>query len=293
LSTLALTILAVAVRIIINPLANVFQKKLIDNGNPPLFINLITYILIALACLFETFKINWAGLPFEFWQNAACVGVFGALGNWFYVKALHGSNLSVLGPMNAFKSVIGIIGGIIFLQEMPTIYGLLGLVLIGYGCFFVLDSPDQRFSFSLFKRADIQYRFAGMFLSAFEAIFIKKVIVYSSVSISFISYSWFGILFASLFLLVNKTQSSSISYKAIKLSIGDFIWVSLSLGLVHLGTNYALKQMPIGYALSLFQLSALTSVLLGYKIFKEDQVIRKLIGAFIMVTGSVLIILMG
>ena len=83
------------------------------------------------------------------------------------------------------------------------------------------------------------------------------------------------------------------SYKAIKLSIGDFIWVSLSLGLVHLGTNYALKQMPIGYALSLFQLSALTSVLLGYKIFKEDQVIRKLIGAFIMVIGSVLIILMG
>ena len=152
-------------------------------------VNVITYILIALACLFETFKINWTGLPFEFWQNAAYVGVFGALGNWFYVKALHGKNLSVLGPMNAFKSVIGIIGGIIFLQEMPNIYGLLGLVLIGYGCFFVLDSPDQRFSFSLFKRADIQYRFAGMFLSAFEAIFIKKVIFYSSVSISFISYA--------------------------------------------------------------------------------------------------------
>lgn len=293
MSTLYLTILAVAVRIIINPLANVFQKKLIDGGNPPLFINLVTYILIAAACFFETLKVDWFSLPHEFWLNAMYVGVFGAFGNWFYVKALHGSNLSVLGPMNAFKSVIGILGGIFFLQEMPTIYGLFGLVLIGYGCFVVLDNPDQRFSFSLFKRADIQYRFAGMFLSAFEAIFIKKVILYSSVTISFISYSWFGILFASIFLLMNKSQISSISAKAIKTSASDFVYVSLGLGLVHLATNYAIKQLPIGYALSLFQLSALASVLLGYKIFKEDQVFRKLIGACIMVIGSIMIILKG
>lgn len=291
--TLYLTILAVATRIFVNPLANVFQKKLIDGGNPPLFINLVTYILIAVVCFFETFKTDWSSLPFEFWQNAVYVGILGAFGNWFYVKALHGSNLSVLGPMNAFKSVIGIIGGIFFLQEMPTIFGLFGLVLIGYGCFFVLDSPDQRFSFSLFKRADIQYRFAGMLLSAFEAIFIKKVILYSSVTISFISYSWFGILFASIFLLVNKSQLTSISPKAIKASAGDFIYVSLCLGVVHLATNYAIKQLPIGYALSLFQLSALASVVLGYKIFKEDQVIRKLLGAFIMVVGSIMIILKG
>ena len=293
MSVLYLTILAIAVRIIINPLANVFQKKLIDAGNPPLFINLVTYVLIAMVCLYETLQINWMALPVEFWQNAVLVGIFGAFGNWFYVKALHGSNLSVLGPMNAFKSVIGIIGGIIFLQEMPNIYGLAGLVLIGYGCFFVLDSPDQRFSFSLFRRADIQYRFAGMLLSAFEAIFIKKVILHSSVTISFISYSWFGILFASIFLLASKNQRETISLKTIKRNTSDFILVSLSLGLVHLATNYAIKQMPIGYALSLFQLSALASVLLGYKIFKEDQVIRKLIGATIMIFGSIMIILKG
>jgi drug/metabolite transporter (DMT)-like permease len=289
LSVLYLTILAIAVRIIINPLANVFQKKLIDAGNPPLVINVITYVLIAIVCLYETLQVAWIALPLEFWQNAVLVGIFGAFGNWFYVKALHGSHLSVLGPMNAFKSVIGIIGGIIFLQEMPNIYGLAGLVLIGYGCFFVLDSPDQRFSFSLFRRADIQYRFAGMLLSAFEVIFIKKVILHSSVSISFISYSWFGILFASIFLLASKNQRET----TIKLSTSNFILVSLSLGLVHLATNYAIKQLPIGYALSLFQLSALASVLLGYKIFKEDQVVRKLIGATIMIFGSIMIILKG
>jgi drug/metabolite transporter (DMT)-like permease len=61
---------------------------------------------------------------------------------------------------------------------------------------------------------------------------------------------------------------------------------------MQLTTNYAFANMQVGYALSLFQLSIIVSVLLGYKIFKEQDVRKKLIGSGIMIAGSIIIILL-
>ena len=58
-------------------------------------------------------------------------------------------------------------------------------------------------------------------------------------------------------------------------------------------TNYVFEKMNVGYALAIFQLSTIVSVVLGYKFFKEKDIGKKLLGSFIMVTGSVLIILYG
>jgi len=57
-------------------------------------------------------------------------------------------------------------------------------------------------------------------------------------------------------------------------------------------TNYTFKHMAVGYALSLFQLSTIVSVLLGYRFFKERDIWKKLIGSAIMIIGSVVIILL-
>ena len=62
---------------------------------------------------------------------------------------------------------------------------------------------------------------------------------------------------------------------------------------MQLTTNYAFAHMPVGYALSLFQLSTQVNVLLGYRIFREKEIRKKFIGATIMIAGSVMIILAG
>jgi drug/metabolite transporter (DMT)-like permease len=58
-------------------------------------------------------------------------------------------------------------------------------------------------------------------------------------------------------------------------------------------TNYAFGHMPVGYALSLFQLSTIVSVLLGYRLFQEQNIQKRLIGSLIMIAGSVVIILLA
>ena len=40
----------------------------------------------------------------------------------------------------------------------------------------------------------------------------------------------------------------------------------------------------------MFQLSTIVSIVLGYKIFHEESIVKKLVGALIMIVGSVLII---
>jgi drug/metabolite transporter (DMT)-like permease len=75
-------------------------------------------------------------------------------------------------------------------------------------------------------------------------------------------------------------------------SFKQFLLLVLAIGIMQYTTNYTFDHMPVGYALSLFQLSILVSVFLGHKIFKEKDLRKKLIGSMIMIIGSVLVILL-
>jgi uncharacterized membrane protein len=122
-----LVALAVLLRILSNPLGNVFQKKLTLQHNHPLLVKFLTYLILALLCsasfLFTGPTLQ--SLSPQFWSYSVLSGMAGALGNGFLVKALQKGDLSVLGPVNSYKSVIGIIVGIFLLHEIPNIWGFL------------------------------------------------------------------------------------------------------------------------------------------------------------------------
>ena len=200
-----LTPLAVLLRIFSNPLGNVFQKQLTSKNNHPLLVNFLTYLLLGIFCIFISIAVPWYALPIEFWVYSILGGIAGATGNGFLVRALQKGDLSVLGPINSYKSVVGIIMGIFLLGEIPNVWGVAGIVLIIYGSYFVLDTTEDRFSWALLKRTEIQYRIWAMILTAIEAVFIKKIILASSATIAFISWCGFGALF--------------------RFSVHDFLWV--------------------------------------------------------------------
>lgn len=200
--------------------------------------------------------------------------------------------MSVLGPINSYKSVVSIIVGIFLLGEIPSAWGLLGIALIIYGSYFVLDTTEDRFSWALLKRKEIQFRIWAMILTAIEAVFVKKVILASSAVLSFVTWCWFGALFSFILLSINKLN---VRHEVRKIKFSDwskYLYLLICMGTMQLTTNYAFDHMPVGYALSLFQLSIVVSVLLGYRVFKEKDIKKKLIGSAIMIVGSVIIILL-
>lgn len=286
-----LTAAAVLLRIISNPLGNVFQKQLINRGHNPLTINFLTYFFLSIPCFVFAYDIKWNLMPAEFWLYAVFVGVLGAFGNGFLVKALEKGDLSVLGPINSYKSLVGIVGGIFLIGEIPGIWGLLGIALIIFGSYFILDTTSDRFTWKLLKRTEIQFRFLALVLTAIEAVFVKKIILISSTTVACISWCWFGTAFSFLFLLIYRIKPVQEISKMKSRNIGKLLYLVACAGTMLLTTAYTFDHMPVGYALSLFQLSTIGSVLLGHKFFNEEDIRKKLIGSVIMIAGSIVIIL--
>jgi len=283
---------AVVLRILSNPLANAFQKQLTAKKNHPLVINFLSYLFLSIACAFLALAVNWSELPSAFWYFSILSGTIGALGNGFLVKALDKGDLSVLGPVNAYKSVIGIVAGIFLLREIPNVWGVLGIGLIIYGSYFVLDTTDDRFSWKLLRKSEIRFRIWAMVLTAIEAVLIKRIILVSSPTIAFISWCWFGAIFSFVLLKGYRLDLKKEFKKITRPNLYKYALLVVCIGTMQYSTNYTFNHIPVGYALSLFQLSILISVLLGHRIFKELGISKKLIGSTIMIAGSILIILL-
>ena len=287
------TTISLLLRILSNPIGNVFQKKLTEQNNHPLLVNLLTFSILGILCIVPALQQDWGQVSYLSWYYGVIAGIFGAVGNGFLVKALQGGDLSILGPINSYKSVVGILIGIVFLHEIPSIWGIIGIALIIYGSYFVLDTMKERFSWSLLKNKEIQYRIWAMILTAIEAVFIKKVILYSSTIVSFIFWCWFGAFFSFVLLFFFKVRLIK-EIKQVKLHhLLTYGFLVLSIGTMQYTTNYVFSHMNVGYALALFQLSTIISIFLGYRIFKEQNIEKKLLGAVIMIAGSVVIILLN
>ena len=55
-------------------------------------------------------------------------------------------------------------------------------------------------------------------------------------------------------------------------------------------TNVVFARMNVGYALALFQLSGVASVVFGFVFFREQNILRKLFGSLIMSLGAAFIV---
>ncbi len=276
--------IAIFIRVAANSLSNVFQKKLAFEGENPINVNFINYLLLSLFSIPLLFFVDFTGINLTFLLYALAGGLTGAVCNCFMVMALEKGELSVLGPINSYKAVIGLIFGMLILHEIPNMYGIMGILLIISGSYFILESPK-----ALMKK-DIQYRIYALIFSAIEAVFIKKVIILSSITASFITSSFLGAIFS--FIIMNIFSSSKLKLPVKRHSI-MYVLTALCFGLMTFTTAYVFKYMNVGCALSLFQLSIIINVILGYKLFNEKNLIKKLFGSLIILIGSATILIFG
>ena len=284
-------VLAIVVRIIANPISNVFQKQL-TNKHHPLFVNLVSYGLLSLVSIFLIVDFPFKTMPTAFWYYSLIGGLFGALGNGFIIKALQKGELSVLGPINAYKSIVGIIFGFLLIGELPNTWGFLGVGLIIIGSYFVLDNGTEKFTWAVFKQPAIQYRIAALVFTGIQAVTDKQVIIHSNLTFAFAGWCIFGFLFSIplfLFSRVNFTQQLFHFSKKIALI---YMGLCFSVGTMVLCSNYAFKNMQVGTVLALFQISILLTVLFGHHFFNERGIVKKIAGSLIMITGSLLIMLL-
>jgi drug/metabolite transporter (DMT)-like permease len=267
--------LVVLARIVANPVSNLFQKQLTQRPAHPLLIIGVTHALLTLLCLPTWYWISWP-VGAQFWANMLLSAALAVASNVLLVFALRSSDLSVLGPLNAYKPVVGIIAAIFLVGEIPSLPGVAGVGLIVAGSAFVVDRPSR-------VGWGVQLRLAALVLSATEAVYLKKALLVSTPLTVFVFWSMLGVPMAGFALLLFRERVARGRLDR------TYVWLALTTGIMQLATVYALGQMQVGYALALFQLSTLISVFLGYRYFKERQIRKRLIGAVIMMAGAILI----
>lgn len=290
-------VLLVLIRVISNPLSNVLQKKLVQNKTSSLFIIFVTHTLLTIAAIPFLKYIFPANLPLEYFIYMLLCAVFAVSSNALLVKALSMSDLSLLGPINSYKSIVSLIIGIFIIHEVPSLMGLSGVILILFGSYFIADNNrNVSTSYSLLKifyDKGVQLRIAALILSATEAVFLKKALMFST------PMSTFGVWCIAGFIISGVVSLLYIKNRFYE-SIGDswgkritYFNLFLTTGLMQLCTLLVFEKMQVSYALALFQISTLLSVFFGYKYFQEKNIKRRLAGSFIMIIGSVLIIIYG
>jgi drug/metabolite transporter (DMT)-like permease len=294
-----LTAIFVATRIIANPLSNVFQKQLTQRSANPVFIIAVVHALLTLMCLpflFAPAARNILPGP-EVWVNMVICAVLAVAGNVLLVHALKSADLSVLGPINAYKSVIGLVLGIFLIGELPTPLGVAGTLLILVGSYFVVDGAvDQTRAHAFvrfFREKGIQLRFAALGLSATEAVFLKRAIVLSSPWTTFVLWSVLGLpvaAAAAALLLRQKVHDDAL---VLRKHWRTYLSLAVTTGVMQLTTVLTFGRLQVGYSLALFQMSTLISVFLGYHYFQESQIRKRVFGSIVMAGGAVLIVMFG
>jgi drug/metabolite transporter (DMT)-like permease len=286
--------LCVLVRVVANPCSNVFQKVLTRNAAAPLFIICVTHGLLSLACgpLVLLFP---PPASTDFWLNSSACAALAVAGNVLLVRAVKLSDLSVLGPINAYKPVVSLVPGLIMLHEVPGLTGLGGIALVVAGSYGLVDRDGAATGEGAWSRLlqdrGVQYRAGALVLTATEAVFLKRALLASSWLTAFAVWSVLG--FAVSLAAVGMLPGGGLRHEwgVLRGSKRAYLSLFVTTGLMQLCTLATLEWLHVGSALALFQTSAVLSVVLGYRVFRERHFRRRLIGSAVMVAGAALVVL--
>jgi drug/metabolite transporter (DMT)-like permease len=108
------------------------------------------------------------------WGNIIIASVFYAAASTFYILALYKLDVSIIGSLFNFRTVVTVILGALFLGEILSIqqYVLIGIIFI----FGILITVDEKFSIKSFFKWGVFIALLGVSSSALMAMFIKRAV---------------------------------------------------------------------------------------------------------------------
>ena len=281
-------------RVIFASFANVLQKKLAIQNHHPLFIVMASYALLSIISLPILLSLPIVHLSEYFWVNIVIAALLDMAGTLFLVFSLSKTDLSIFGPLNAYKIVISMLLAMVFLSEMPSSQGFLGITIIIIGSFFLMHGTtkktNQKSLFILFTNRGVQYRFLSILLFSLGTLPLKNAVMEGQALTTTIFWCLIGFPLAILsYFLFNKREEQSFFQQA-KPVLPELTYLAITLFLMQYLTMIVLSKLLIAYSLALFQFSMVLQVFLGYRIFKEKNIKSRLIACLIMSIGSLLVL---
>jgi drug/metabolite transporter (DMT)-like permease len=215
------------------------------------------------------------------------------IGNVLLVASIGHGELSVIGPINSYKPLVGLLGAWWWLGERPGGLSLLGMgvILAGTWCLARGRSNDRGATPML----AIAARFASIGLTALASVFLKE----SLLRASWLEVLWGWALGSSVVALtidiLMRKAGSPRPIEALPTAGGWFdpnlAGIALAYTVLQGSTVLLFRTIPIGPALALFQLSGILQVFLGWRLFREPHLGWRLSASLVMAVGATMVLL--
>lgn len=224
------------------------------------------------------------------------LGVFGsavlnAVAHLSSTQALKLTDVSLVTPLLIFSPVFTVVISAIFLDETPSIQGILGVLLVLLGAYWLNRDPDTTWfaplkSFSLEPAVGLVL-LAG-FLWAVTPLFEKTAILHTlPESPRFVAFTANALLALSLTPAVIMRARASI--KKLFHRQREYLLAGLISGVAPVLGYTAFSLGFVGYVTTLFKLSTLMTMIWSFVFLKERGWKRRLSPAIVMVIGAILI----
>ncbi len=286
-------LLVVLGRLLFSSFANVFQKKLAHNGLHPFFIVMASYVVLTIICVPLLWTFNPFVLSQTFWINIFFAALLDMAGTLFLVMSLSKTDLSILGPLNAYKVVISMFLAMIFIGEIPSLQGLMGISIIVVGSYFlfppVIHTSTNRL-LQLSTDRGVQYRFLSILLFSVGTLPLKNAVLAGDAISTTVFWCLIGFPLAIIAHTVLLKDNFTKDYQQSKNNVYHFLYLGILIFLMQYMTMIVFSKLLIAYSLALFQLGMVLQVFLGYRIFNEKHILRRLAASTVMIVGSLLVL---
>lgn len=209
------------------------------------------------------------------------------------ISAIKMSPISLISPISSFNPVFTLIVASLLLGETPTPLKFLGVITVVVGSYLLNITDIKKGIFvpfqKLFKEKGVQLFLLANFLWGITPIFQKQAIFETQPQMPLYP-SFFGALLITFYLIPLIFRKYNDYVPPIRQNIKWFLLLAPFNALAQLAAFTAFSLVYVGYATAIFKLSTLFTIFLGAIFFKEERIKERLLGAIVMIIGTILLV---
>jgi uncharacterized membrane protein len=289
MTTWAFFALGAAVLTSFNP---ILYKRILRDTNPTIVVWGVTLLALPLLGLF-TFVLT-PQLPG--WDWLFVFGILGSAGlnavaHLASTRALKLADASLVTPLLVFSPVFTLLISALFLGEIPSARGLLGVGLVLIGAYWLNHNsgagwltPFKSLAFTPGVRLVLLAGLLWAITPLFEKTAIQHTYPESPRFTAFIATMLLTFLLTPLVMPRGKSAITKLSQHS-----RDLFLAALIAGVAPVLGYTAFSLGPVGYVTTLFRLSTLMTVIWSFLFLNERGIAQRLPGSLVMVLGAILI----
>ncbi|MBE0571839.1 MAG: EamA family transporter [Ignavibacteriaceae bacterium] len=274
--------------------AAITQKKVLFNLNPVQFSFYLSIANLVLSIPFFFFidynAINFSNLSVLFLKSLIGVAAFLCV-----MTALKNLQISNALPLLALTPGFVAVFAFLFLGEALKLFEVLGLVSLIVGTY-ILESKNLKeilFPLDVFFRSRYhQYILAALLLFTASSV-IDKLLV-AKMNLTPISLTAFQhVYFAVLFFIIYFAFKGKLENNSSQIDKTDVLWILL-ISVLTIGYRYtqivSISIASVALTLAVKRTSVLWATVIGGKIFKDTNLLKKTIAVLFILLGAILIL---